>query len=402
MISTSFVIALAGLAASAGTTNGIGTDSRFSGPCGLCISPDEVYALVADTNNQLIRKIILSTVEVTTFAGVAGSSGAVDGVGTNSRFRGPMDIFISPDGVFALVGDSVNHLIRQIILTTIEVKTLAGTAETPGSTNGIGTNSQFNDPRGIAISPDGAYALVADSSNHLLRQIILSTSVIVTFAGVTGTAGSINGVGTNSLLRYPRQVAISPDGIYGLVTDRDSHLIRKIIISTREVTTVAGVIGSCGSSNGVGTNSKFCSPVGINISPDGGYAVVVDFGDNLIRKLVLTSSSSPSLAPSSSPSLAPSSSPSLAPSSSPSLAPSSSPSLAPSSSPSLAPPSPMNVVSYSFGVVFGDHEVLSPGRCLQVEYLRDVRRGPITSLLVFCPVDLSHLSQERYFPSLVL
>jgi hypothetical protein len=42
----------------------------------------------------------------------------------------------------------------------------------------MGTNSRFNQPVGVSISPwpDGLFALVAEFGNHFICQIILSTA----------------------------------------------------------------------------------------------------------------------------------------------------------------------------------------------------------------------------------
>ena len=104
------VTSLAGLEGAPSATNGIGTNSRFNVPQGVSVSPDGVYALVADRGNLLIRKIIISTASVTTFAGVAGSSGSTNGIGTISKFNRPFGVSISPDGVYALIGDYTQHL----------------------------------------------------------------------------------------------------------------------------------------------------------------------------------------------------------------------------------------------------------------------------------------------------
>jgi hypothetical protein len=114
--------------------------------------------------------MIITTASVTTLAGT--TTGSFDnGIGTNSKFSSPRGVVISPDGVYALVGDTYNHLIRQIIIATASVTTLAGLAESFGSTNGIGTSSKFNYPYSVSISPDGGYALVAENSDRLIRQL---------------------------------------------------------------------------------------------------------------------------------------------------------------------------------------------------------------------------------------
>jgi DNA-binding beta-propeller fold protein YncE len=343
LISTASVTTLAGVSGSFGSTNGVGTLAQFNYPQGVSISSDGVYALVADNQNHLIRQIIISTASVTTLAGVAGSFGSTNGVGTIAQFYRPAGVSISSDGVYALVADWNNHLIRQIIISTASVTTLPGVAGSGGSTNGVGSIVRFRNPFGVSISPDGVYALVGDRYNHLIRQIIISTASVTTFAG--GSAGSTNGVGTIAQFNNPQGVSISPDGVYALVADFNNHLIRQIIISTASVTTLAGVAGSSGSTNGVGSIVRFRDPIGVSISPDGVYALVADFKNHLIRKIIISTAT-------------------------PSVFPSPAPSFSPTSLPSVPP-----ITRFSFGVKIGDEGILSPDKAILVDYLQDSRRG---------------------------
>ncbi|HEY9899838.1 MAG TPA: hypothetical protein V6D00_11700, partial [Pantanalinema sp.] len=75
------------------------------------------------------------------------------------------------------------------------VATLAGTAESLGSTDGTGTAAKFKNPS--AVVADGSGNLyVADTFNHTIRKIVLSTGVVTTLAGTVGSSGSTNGTGT--------------------------------------------------------------------------------------------------------------------------------------------------------------------------------------------------------------
>ena len=56
--------------------------------------------------------------------------------------------------------DSSNHLIRLLVLSSGVVSTLAGQSGSSGSTNGIGTNATFNGPIGIALDAAGTFAVV--------------------------------------------------------------------------------------------------------------------------------------------------------------------------------------------------------------------------------------------------
>jgi hypothetical protein len=292
-------------------------------------------------------------------------------------------------------------------MATASVSTLAGTSGVAGSTNGVGTMSQFNFPIGVAISADGTYALVADRDNHLIRRIDMATASVSTLVGISGSFGFTNGVGTNSRFNQPRGVAISADGTYALVADSGNHLIRRINMTTASVSTLAGTSGVAGSTNGVGTNSQFRNPYGVAIFADGTYALVADWNNHLIRR-IRSDLSVPSLFPSSLPSLSPSSLPSLSPSSLPSLSPSSLPSIYLTSHPVILRPT-----LFGFGVKIS---VLSSEKAILVDYLRDAKRGEIfpclSSLLphslslpllsAFCfRQDASHLSHRQLLSSLL-
>jgi DNA-binding beta-propeller fold protein YncE len=283
-----------------GSTDGVGSNARFYYPFGVSVSSDGSYALVAEYSNHLIRMIVLSTASVSTLAGLASSSGSTDGVGSNARFYNPFGVSVSSDGSYALVADSNNHLIRMIVLSTASVSTLAG-LDTGGYTDGVGSNARFSGPLGVSVSSDGSYALVADSNNHLIRMIVLSTASVSTLAGLASSSGSTDGVGSNAIFNGPYGVSVSSDGSYALVAEYYDYLIRKIVLSTASVSTLAGLASSSGSTNGVGSNARFSGPFGVSVSSDGSYALVADSDNHLIRMIVLsTASASPTSAPTSS------------------------------------------------------------------------------------------------------
>jgi len=259
---------------SSGSANGTGTSASFNDPSGITTDGTNLY--VTDLVNHLIRKIVISTGAVTTVAGT-GSSGSANGTGTSASFNGPSGI--TTDGTNLYLADFNNHLIRKIVISTGAVTTVAGTGSS-GSANGTGTSASFNLPYGITT--DGTNLYVVDTSNHLIRKIVISTGAVTTVAG-TGSSGSANGTGTSASFYYPG--GITTDGTNLYVGDGNNHLIRKIVISTGAVTTVAGT-GSSGSANGTGTSASFNNPVGI--TTDGTNLYVEDYNNHLIRKIVIS------------------------------------------------------------------------------------------------------------------
>ena len=147
--------------------------------------------------------------------------------------------------------------------------------------NGAGGMRKFYGPTGVAMSPNGTYALVADRDNHAIRKIMIATQVVSTFAG-TGSSGLVNGAGGSAQFSGPHDVAMSPDGTYALVCDLHNNVIRKIMIATQVVSTLAGT-GSSGLVNGAGDSAQFNGLVGVAMSPDGTYALVADYSNHVIR-----------------------------------------------------------------------------------------------------------------------
>jgi hypothetical protein len=163
----------------------------------------------------------------------------------------------------------------ELSLSTL-VTTVAGTGS-PQSSNGTGTAASFDQPRGITTDLTNLY--VAAAFNHLIRKIVISTGFVTTLAG-TGSYGFADGRGTSASFNKPR--GITTDGTNLYLSGNGNHLIRQIVISTGVVTTLAGT-GSSGSSNGTGTSASFNNPQ--SITTDGTNLYVADMGNNLIRKI---------------------------------------------------------------------------------------------------------------------
>ena len=264
------VTTLAG--SSQGSTDGTGTSARFDSPRGITTDGTNLY--VSDTGNNRIRKIVIDNGTVTTLAG--SSSGFLDNAtGTSARFNNPVGI--TTDGTNLYVSEYSNHRIRQIVIDNGTVTTLAGQSDN-GSTDATGTSASFNRPGGIILVGSNLY--VTDVHGHKIRKIIISTGVVTTFAGST-SFGSADGTGTSARFKHP--TFITSDGTNLYVTDGGNHTIRKIVISTGFVSTLAGSAGSSGSADGTGTSARFSSPHGI--TSDGTNLYVADRNNHKIRKI---------------------------------------------------------------------------------------------------------------------
>src|SRR5262245_2640611 len=187
----------------AGNSDGTGYAARFNGPTSVAVDgAGTLY--VADQQNCLIRTITAAGA-VTTFAGSTqgnASCGASDGAGTVAQFKFATGVAVDGAGD-VYVADTNNHTIRRITPTGV-VSTLAGLAASPGSADGTGSAARFNTPTGIAIDGTGT-VYIADTNNHTIRQIT-SAGVVTTVAGLAGSAGATDGTGSAARLNGPRGI----------------------------------------------------------------------------------------------------------------------------------------------------------------------------------------------------
>ena len=248
------VSTIAGDTGKAGATNGgIGEVAKFNSPHG--ISSDGINLYVADTDNNQIRKIEIATGLVTTLAG-GHSTEAADGKGNDATFCSPTGI--TNDAANLYVADSCNHRIRKIVIATGLVTTLAGShassADTVNSSeavpdDGEGKLATFNFPYGIVT--DGQYLYVTELTK--IRKIEIATGMVTTLAG-SNNSGNADGIGTAASFNQPMGITIEGNTLY--IADSGNHVIRSIDITTGIVKTLAGS-GNKGFSDG----GRFCGIV---------------------------------------------------------------------------------------------------------------------------------------------
>ena len=132
---------------------------------------------------------------VTTVAGSAGVGGSADGVGPAARFSDPSG------------GGSARMLARAGGRYAKSHASRARAGDRRGDDAGgqparewqrqwRRPAARFFHPEGVAISADGTIALVADTDNHTIRKIVVATAEVTTLAGSAGSAGSADGTGT--------------------------------------------------------------------------------------------------------------------------------------------------------------------------------------------------------------
>ena len=274
------VTTIAGQYHVAATSNGVGTNATFTDPSYLAVNNTSQQLFISDYTAEVVRVLTLSSGNVAAFAGVVSNENA------NAKFNNPSDVAVDAAGNL-YVADTQNNAIRLISPLDV-VSTIAGNGE-PGSTDGVSNNASFYYPQSVAV--DGASNVyVADTYNHTIRKIYLTngTWTVTTLAGSAGYAGSANGTGSAARFYSPSGVAVDGTGTNIFVSDSFNDTVRLITITTNGavVTTIAGTIGTAGSSDG--TAALFNHPAEIAVyttASNVDYVYVADSYNQTIRLL---------------------------------------------------------------------------------------------------------------------
>ena len=260
---------------------------------------------VADTNNNAIRKIsatgrgvvvdtsgnvyvtnfsahvihkVTPAGVVSTLAGTAPTPGSSDGTTSTALFNAPSAIAIDTANNL-YVADTANNTVRKIAASGT-VTTLAGLAGRSSSVDGVGAAARFEDPYAVATDSMGN-VYVADATDHSIRKIA-ANGTVTTLAGKAGSFGSTDGTGTVARFKNPQGIAADSSGnVY--VADTGNSTMRKISVSG-VVSTLAGTAGSRGSTNGTGTAARFSNPYGVAVDSTGNI-YVIESDASTLRKI---------------------------------------------------------------------------------------------------------------------
>jgi sugar lactone lactonase YvrE len=194
---------------------------------------------IAERDNHVIRKVdgrthVISTVAGTGVAGFGGDGGPA----TQAQLRQPHSIVFDRDGTL-LICDIGNQRIRRLHLDTGIIETWAGTgqaAETPDGAPVMGT--PLRGPRTMVMTPDGDLYLALREGNAILRiDARTQTFHRVAGTGEQGYAGD-GGPALAAKLGGPKGLAWAPGELF--VADTENHAIRRIDLTTGVISTVLG------------------------------------------------------------------------------------------------------------------------------------------------------------------
>ncbi|MEK7474689.1 MAG: kelch repeat-containing protein [Candidatus Coatesbacteria bacterium] len=245
------------------------TAARLSGPYGVAVDlAGNLY--IADTTNNRIREVSAATGLITTLAGTSIPGFNGDNMSaTAARLSGPYGVAVDGSGnVF--IADTGNNRVRRVDVTTGKIGTLAGTGVMSFNADHISaTVAQLNAPSGVAVGLSGS-VYIADYGNARVRVVGAGSGLIDTVAG-TGTAG-YNGDGiaaTVAQLQSPFGVAV--DGLGNLfIADDANNRVRKVTAASGLISTVAGTGLCCYNGDQIdATTARLNYPEGVAVDASG-------------------------------------------------------------------------------------------------------------------------------------
>ncbi len=263
-------------------------EATMSCPHSAAVAPDgDLY--IADSANHVVRKVDSETGIITTAVGEGGRNGD-DGDGgpaTAAHIDGPKGIVFDASWSL-LIADSGNAKIRRVDATTGVISTIAGTGKTgQGGDGGPATAAELNEPRTIAVAPDGSI-FFTEPQIHRVRKIDPG-GIISTFAG-TGKAGfsGDGGPASKAQLNMNRGVNVDGAGVVWIV-DSLNQRIRKVD-ADGIITTVAGHGKACyySSNNtcgdgGPAAQAGFAVPRAVEFDGAGNLFVADTFNERIRR-----------------------------------------------------------------------------------------------------------------------
>jgi thiol-disulfide isomerase/thioredoxin len=157
-------------------------DAAFAQPSGLTSDGEALF--VADAEANIIRRIVLPPVNrvETSVGGNLFDFGDVDGVGDAVRLQHPLGVAwqgSAAGGGRVFIADTYNHRLKVLDPVTRRVTAFAGSGQ-PGCRDGAAASAQFHEPGGLSVAGDVLY--VADTNNHAIRTVSLTTREVGTLA----------------------------------------------------------------------------------------------------------------------------------------------------------------------------------------------------------------------------
>jgi trimeric autotransporter adhesin len=156
---------------------GPATSAALNQPEGVFVdSSGNIF--IADTENSVIREVLASTGNIQTVVGVsydasngsACQSGGDGGPALSANLCVPYSVFVDGFGNI-FIADFGNSTIREVVASTGNIQTVAGTPGTPGYIDGVlATSAELDLPASVVLDAAGNI-IIADTFNSVIRVV---------------------------------------------------------------------------------------------------------------------------------------------------------------------------------------------------------------------------------------
>jgi thiol-disulfide isomerase/thioredoxin len=240
----------------------------------------EKYWALADTGHSQIVLFNDAGQEVERYGN--GRRGFEDGPAERARFRRPQGLICGDGKIY--VADTGNHAIRVIDMTTDTVTTLAGHDKERGGALPVkaapGLKTALASPWDLALAEDQLY--FANAGTHQIGLLDLSDGTVMRLAG-SGAEALRDGKPDEAVLAQPSALALTEDEEMLLFADAETSAIRTIELAHDEqVGTLVGAgLFEFGHTNGKLNQARLQHPLGIADGGERKLYVADSFNDRI-------------------------------------------------------------------------------------------------------------------------
>lgn len=271
---------------SSGSTDGAATTALFDYPQEVFVTTSkDIY--VADYNNNKIRLITHGTYVVSTAVGSGNSGTTGDGgspTATSCKMNNPRSVYVTTSGVIYFA-DTGNYVIRKVQNNIVSLVAGTYSTSTYAGDGGSATSASFGGPYSVKLDTSGNI-YIADNSNYAIRKVTTDNIInTVSVKGAQSTSSATN-------FRFLQISAMWRDTSSNLfITDQFMNNVMQYSFSTNIIYALAGGSGICGSSGDglAAINANLCSPMGI-IGDTNGNLYVSDSANHKVRFISVSTS----------------------------------------------------------------------------------------------------------------
>ena len=262
---------------------GPAAQARFNEPYSLTVdSNGDIY--IVDRLNAVVRKVDAATGIISTVAGTGEPGyGGDGGPGPLAQLREPNDCFLDGRGGL-LIADIQDQRIRRVDLNTGIINTFAGNGEKVRAGDGLpATQASILGARAVCMDGSGN-TYIAEREGNGVRKVD-ANGIMSTLAG-TGERGYTGDGGPASAATWGAPKAIRCDAAGDvIVVDTENHAIRRINAAGIVTTIAGGHLGGDGD-GGPATEAGLERPHGCGIGPDG-TLYIADSNNHRVRAVGL-------------------------------------------------------------------------------------------------------------------